>query len=415
MAFVVTGAVMGAAALWSPRVDSGPAEAVQGTSSVPSTFAESTTMSDESPAPIVTGLAVGQSIPLRVLAVRPNNPSLALLDFRAGTRTVYPPDSHAVPPDAVDGAVMTRNGEIIIWTQGIARLFTDSLDSVDVELEPSARLSIDGFSPALRVAPTPDGQRAWLVQPGIGYGAETQPTLAELIELPTGRHLESLEIDGNALPVGATNTGLVLNTERLFDTGDGWTSEPGSQRVLHLLEDGSVVDIGDGRAIAASPNAIVRLVCPESGTPECGPHSINDLIVDRLDSTSTDVVLPPTRGTWMPVGGPSIPTDALSLQTVSPDGIKLLISHGQTDGAGDVPTESALLLVDLRDGSSRTIAEFDGAPPMATWPTAAWSADGEWIALFFSRDIHLVNANDPENAIMLTDVIPEDHYPLAAG
>jgi hypothetical protein len=93
-----------------------------------------TTTTEPPPSPIVSALPLAAPIPIRILAVRFNNPSLAVLDFEARTMTVYPPRAHAVPLDAVDGAVMTPNRELIIWTQGIARLFEDSLNSMDLEL-----------------------------------------------------------------------------------------------------------------------------------------------------------------------------------------------------------------------------------------------------------------------------------------
>jgi hypothetical protein len=59
---------------------------------------------------------MSEAVALRVLAVRANNPSLALIDLEAGTVTHYPPGRHALPRDAVDGAVITPRAETIVWT-----------------------------------------------------------------------------------------------------------------------------------------------------------------------------------------------------------------------------------------------------------------------------------------------------------
>jgi len=363
----------------------------------------------ESSEPIVTVLPAEQTLPLRVLAIRPNNPSLAVLDFETGTTTLYPPGAHALPLDATDGAVITPNRAFIIWTNGVARLFTGSLASVDVELGPHPPRDISGFAPALRVVPSPDSNRAWLVQPGLGYGPDRVPTLVELIELPGGGRRELFEADANAFPVAATATGLVLNTERLFDTGDGFTTEPGSERVIHLREVGTIDDVGEGRAVAASAAIVVRLVCP-SDQPSCDIYRSNELVISNPDGTSERVVSAPIPGTWRAVGGPPIPSDAMPLQTVSPDGSTALVSVGQELDVNGTPTSSALVAVNLDDGSTRIVAEFNGATPSATW-----SADNQWIALFDRNAIHLINAANPETTITFTDVIPPDHFPLAAG
>lgn len=106
--------------------------------------------------PVVTDLIVERPVPLRVLAVRPNNPSFAVVDLEAATMTVYPPGEHALPADATGGAVMTPSRDLIIWTQGVARLVGDSLDVVDAELRPSQLRVVDGVAPAVRVVPTYD-------------------------------------------------------------------------------------------------------------------------------------------------------------------------------------------------------------------------------------------------------------------
>jgi hypothetical protein len=105
-----------------------------------------------------------------------------------------------------------------------------------------------------------------------------------------------------------------------------------------------------------------------------------------------------------------IPSDAMPFQTVSPDGSELLVRIGQSLDVNGVPSHSALVAVDLADGTVRTIAEFDDETPLA-----AWSSDGQWIALFCGRDVHLLNATNPDTTLTFAGVIPADHFPLAAG
>jgi len=356
-----------------------------------------TTTFTASVSPSISSISLDQPVSLRVLAIRPNNPSLAVLDFLERTTTVYPPGAHALPRDATDGAVSTPNRDWIIWTNGVARLFAGSLDHVDLVLGPSPPREISGFAPALRVIPTPDGDRAWLVQPGITFGDNDYPTLVELVTMTDGESLLSLETDGTAFPVAATNDGLVLNTHSWFDTGDGFTVEPGSEVVVHLSDDGTTVRVGEGIAVAASPTRVIRT-------------SSNRLFISASDGSDEVEVAAPFDGTWIGVGGPMIPSSAMPLQTLSPDGTEMLIGLGRQLDVNGTPADSELIGVSLMDGSTRTIAEFEGPTPFATW-----SSDGNWIALLWQKDITLINSIDPETVRHMEDVVPPDHFPLAAG
>jgi len=190
----------------------------------------------------------------------------------------------------------------------------------------------------LRVVPTPDGNRAWLVQPGITHGSDDYPTLVELLAIGDGSTLLSLETDGTAFPVAATNAGLVLNTHSWFDTGDGFTVEPGSEIVVHLSDDGITNRVGEGTAIAASPTKVVRLASDQ-------------LFVSAPDGTSEVEVTKSFDGTWIGVGGPMIPSHAMPLQTVSPDGSEVLIGLGRELDVNGTPAYSELIAVSLRNGS----------------------------------------------------------------
>jgi hypothetical protein len=334
---------------------------------------------------------------LQVLAVRPSNPSLAIIDLEERTTTVYPPGVHALPLDATDGAVATPDRGWIIWTNGVARLFTSSLDQVGVLLGPSPPREISGLAPALRVVPTPDGARAWLVQLGVSYGSSDYPTLIDLVDLADGSIILRVETDRTAIPVAGTASGLVFNAHDWLDTGDGFVSAPGTEFVFQMLEDGTMAPVGDGRAIGASPTRIVRI---DSGR----------LLVSALDGSHEVQVSKPFDGTWIGIGGPMIPSDATPLQTVSPDGSELLVGLGRELDANGNPSYSELIAVRLADGTTRTIAGFDGSAPLATW-----SSDGAWIALFRQQDITLVNSNDPQIVTRLESVVPAEHSPIAAG
>lgn len=362
--------------------------------STPSTTPTTTLAPSES---TVSSIPIHQDVSLRVLAVRPNNPSLAVIDLAERTTTIYPPGAHAMPLDATDGAVATPEGDWIIWTSGVASLFAGSLDQVDLVLGPNPPRDISSYAPALRVVPTPGADRAWLVQPGITYGQDHYPTLVDLVGVPDGSPLLSIETEGSAFPVAATDTGLVLNVHDWLDTGNGFVTEPGTEVAVHMLEDGTTVPIGEGRAIAASPTRVVRIASDR-------------LLVSAPDGNGEVEVVKPFDGTWIGIGGPMIPSDAMPFQTVSPDGSEVLVSLGRQLDANGAPADSELLAVDLLDGTARTIGEFDGATPFGTW-----SSDGQWIALLWQDDITLIDTDDPQSQLFIEDVVPEDHFPLAAG
>lgn len=326
-----------------------------------------------------------------------NPPSLAVVDLSEGETTIYEMGVHALSADPVGGAVATPGRDWIIWSNGIAYRFSDSLDAIDVQLGPDPIRQISGYAPALRVVPMPDGTRAWLVQPGLTYGANDYPTLVDLVALDDAASQLSVEVDGSAFPIASTNTGLVLNTHRWLDTGDGFVTEPGSEATIHLTDDGATNQVGTGWAIAASPTRIARTTNGE-------------LFISDPDGGNQLQVTKPIEGTWIDLGGPMAPSSAMPLQTVSPDGSQLAVSIGQDLDANGNPAYSELLAVDLDDGSTRTLSQFDGRTPYATW-----SSDGEWVALLGREDITLINAPDPNNIQSLEDVIPDEHFPLAAG
>lgn len=361
---------------------------------------------------VVTEIPMDQPIPLEILAVAPNAHSFALVDLESRSTTVYPNGTHPLT-ELYAGSVMTWDRDLLVWTYDpLIFVFRESLEQADLELTPYYEES-EGIATSIRVAPSPRGiSTAWAVQPGINFGSETQPTRVELVDLRTGASLGRYELDGRYFPVGFTRYGLVLNTEELVESdeaGGGFITEPGSERVVELLEDGSLVLVGEGRAIAAGADWIVRLVCPE-GSPACDLNRENELAVSGDSGADPRRIEKPQVGTWMQVGGPSVPSDAMPMQTLDPRGTRLLVRLGQNLDVNGVPASSALLIVDLVDGSTQRVAEFGSETPGATW-----SADGVWIALFSGQDVTLIEASNPENTTTLESVIPAEHYPVSAG
>jgi len=349
--------------------------------------------------PVVSPLDVERSVALRILTISPRRLESAVIDLEAAAMTLYTAESDALRARA-EGAVMTPNRELVVWTyEPAAYVFSGDLTRADLEMNPETDPDAS-WAPALRVVPTPDGNALWVVQPGAAYGDIDVPTLVELVELPTGRSLTSFEVEPNAFPIGATNAGLVLNMERLMDTGDGWITEPGSEHVVIVDAAGVITDVGPGRALAASAGTTVRLVCAAEDQSDC------ELVIgDR-----TGAVARPGDGEWAPVGEPEIPNSTMPLQLISPDGTSLLVGFDEDPDVNGTPARSTLYVVDLADGSSRRIATFENRYPQATW-----SADGAWIAAIAGRDVMLYATDDPAVTFTVHDAIPEDHYAFAAG
>jgi hypothetical protein len=249
------------------------------------------------------------------------------------------------------------------------------------------------------------GRSGWSSQAWTGTGTgDVHPTLVERVALDTSRRTLAIALNPNSLPVGATGSGLVLNTHELFDTGDGWESEPGSQRVVHLSHDGTLHEVGAGSAFATSSSRVARFVCPPANG-RC------DLHVSAADGSNDQRIPRPHDGHWYEVGGPTIPSDAMPLATVSPDGSRVLVAMGEDLGRSGKPNRSTLLTVSLLDGSAEELISVDGMLQLATW-----SHDGHWVAIIDRRDVHLINLDHPQAPPRtVRDVIPREHFPLAAG
>ncbi len=366
------------------------------------------------PPPLVSSLATNPGVPLKIVAIRPNNPSIAVIDLETGTLTEYPPGFHALPADATDGAVMTSTRDLLVWTNGVAWLFENDLSYEDSVIEPIPR-ELDGIAPALRVVPLADGTRAWVVQPGHVSGVAVNATYLELVDIQNGDQFPFRELDPNAFPVASAGDALILNTYDTTSFGEEDVLSPVNKRVLRLDTGGALTEIGPGEAIAATGDSVVVIGCLLDDV-ECDAKLGNDLfLVDEQSGERLLVIKPLAEGVWLPVGGPMIPSGAMPLQTVSPDDSTLLVSLGLSLDVNGKPLESSLVAINLNDGTTQTIASFSGRTPLATW-----SADGDWVALFERVDtdridIELIRVSDPSQRILIEDAFPSGHFPLAAG
>jgi hypothetical protein len=86
------------------------------------------------------------------------------------------------------------------------------------------------------------------------------------------------------------------------------------------------------------------------------------------------------------------------------------MSIGSDFDVNGVPARWGLWLVDVGDLTTREIARFEGSHRLATW-----SRDNNWIVVMDQSDVELINVADLQQVISLPDVIPADHFPLAAG
>lgn len=357
------------------------------------------------PVSSVESIRLEEPVPFRVLAVGPSGGGTTVIDlFESEVVTYY----SGLPVDRTDGAVAAPNGAWITWNEGRAYLFADGLEHVTAELGPSAVRSREGIAPSLRAIPDPSGVRVWLVQPGLGYADHDEPTLVQLVSIDAGPPILDLEIDPNAFPVAATASGLVLNTHGWFDTGDGYVTAAGTERLLHLRADGVIETVGSGIAIAAGPDRIARLACPLDGAA-CSPFAdTNRLLITDPDGANLVEVEGPFEGVWRSVGGPAIPSDSMPLRATSPSGFEMLVSISRTVDINAMQIDPTLVSVNLDDGTSRAIADIGPA-------VAAWSSDGRWIVVISGRDLTLIESDDPDRVIELPGVVPENFWPLAAG
>jgi hypothetical protein len=244
----------------------------------------------------------------------------------------------------------------------------------------------------------------WLVQPGISWDDTTYPSLIELLDVTTGELLLQTELAANTHPVGATYSGLVLESVKWIDTDgeSGFVTEPGSEETLLLTEDGTLSKIGPGHVVEAGADTIVRLACTEPGG--C-PLTITD-----SDGTNERLAPVPIDGRWMHLGGPGIPSTSWPMSALSPNGSSIVMGIGDDFDVNDVPAEQTVGTIDVTAGTTTLRGEL--GPGLVTW-----SRDSDWLAVIGNTDVRFISVdiNKPEEIVEVENVIPEGHFPLAVG
>ena len=354
---------------------------------------------------LVDGVAAGVSvedlptpIDLRVLSVRPNNPSLAVTDLATRSVEVYPPGSTSIGSGGVSGAAITPAGDIAVWGDAVYVFRNGEFKAAPIELRPSRTAVVSGVATELFVQPSADGEELWIVQPAC-CGVPSGSTIIDRVDIGTGQILTFLELAEQAFPVGEVDDGLILNvTGELFDTGDGFVPILTDATVALVTTGGEVSQLDKGQAVATW-NSFVVLQRPNS----------NDLVIRDLRDAS-EVLVPGSAGwRWSSVGGPSIPSTAQPLPTVSINGQLLISLEGPEFGLNGIPTSSSIYILDLQTGATSVLEHFDGGSPLATW-----SRDGEWVLTIQDGDFKLQNPTT-DQTIHVTDPIPEEHFVLGAG
>jgi hypothetical protein len=202
------------------------------------------------------------------------------------------------------------------------------------------------------------------------------PQLA-LLKSVSGDVELTVEVPANSTPVAAMSEGLLLNTLRFFDTGDGWIGEAGSHRLLLVGYDGMVADFSPGEVFAASADTALVLVCQDHEHPR-------DCELDLVDvaSRQRQRLQAPVEGSWTSVVLQQVPTGAAGWSATSADGRVLA---GVRDASG-----SHLVLIEPESGTVSTLATFDG------WaPSAGWDRTGQYVVVVHGSDIVVLDP-DPE-------------------
>ena len=353
----------------------------------------------------VHDLELGVAVPVRLLAVRFNNPSLATFDLDIGQAAVYPPGSHGLSGDAISGAWVAADGMIVVWQDDTVRVFPDRLDESSFVYASERMLDTPGAAPALRVLPTGDDRTLWVVQVGPCC-PDAIDGLAELVDVQTGQVRSAVELPPQTFPVALLGDDLLLNTEAFRPDGDpdgGWVAGPDSVRTLRLTPDGQLHELTDGHALAtAGPTVLIRTCPTQSIAADCDLDLLDTATgqrrpVDAPDDTTLDTA-----------AGPAVPGDVTPWNVVAPDG-RMLITLATNDTPATPPTSSRLAILDPDTGDITEIARYDGAAP-----PAAWDRQGRHVVLADDRDLTIV---DPTTGttITLNGAIPDDHHVVGIG
>ena len=318
------------------------------------------------------------------VAARPNTPSFVVVDVY-GTATEYPPQSHGLPSDAVDGVGVTPVGDVLVTIRERVFVVRDAdFAGPPRELKPYRVRYRSGHPQEAYALSTHDGARVWIVQSGwTGADSEASNTLADLVRVEDGELLLTASVGGELFPVGTTNGDRLVLNER-------------HGAVVTLSPDGESELLAMGRAIAAGPNHVAMI------DNETGELVIVELAGDSHHEARIDP--PSDGGRWDIVRGPGIPSIWLPWPTLSSDG-RLLVSSA-------TPTSRGLYLVSVRAGDQPTVELLTTGPP---WLMAAWTGDYRSVWLF--EGDHRVQLMDlaEDKAIRDLHQLDDNHFIMAAG
>jgi hypothetical protein len=375
------------------------------------------TCADQTSAPDTESFDVVRPVPLTIYAPNANGTTIAAVDLNSGVTTTY----SQTLTESIQGMSSDWSGRVVGWTYDPAvAVYEGSLTQPIFFLEGES-LGPLANAPSLRATLTTERDGLWIINPNA------DASNAVLFNLADRQQVLVADVPGNAFPVAARGTGMVFNTEGHVETDEGVVAEAGSERVVTLNTGGQVNNLGPGKAIAATDRYIAMLVCPTGTEAEnCYVNQgtgRNDLVIVDTESGQRITVTKPSfggeplgdAGDWTPVGGPLVPSEAMPLNTISPDGTELLVRLGRGVDVNGVPMSSVLVAVDLASGQTRIAAENQTETPLATW-----SRDGNSIITIHyvaegRIDITVIETNNPDNTFTYQDLIPDNHFPLAAG
>ena len=318
-----------------------------------------------------------EPIGLELIAVNPDVPSVAVIDFVNGTLHQYDPGRYHGPTDIIDGA-SGGGGFIHLWSQGNIYSYPGQLDSEPLVYQPDPLRQIPSTTSTLEVLPAPDGGHTWLVQPGTG----NNPTLVELVNLVGLRvtRIMSTGFEGTWQPIGATIEGLVLVTD---------DPEPITRLVS---SDGTVRAELDGTALSVGWNgAAIRR--PDGSLIVTDARLDNPAQVDR-----------PRTGGWVSVGGRLGSGTSPPAPTATDHFLVMLARESELGmlSAGELmvvnPAGHASPIYELSDGSH----------------IASWSRGEDWVVVVEDSSVTLIHIDDG-SIVPLGALVPDSHWVLSAG
>lgn len=329
---------------------------------------------------LVETLAYRFSLPdqigLDLIAVNPDAPSVAVIDFGSGTVHRYEPGQYHGPTESIDGA-SGGGSSVHLWSEGTIYSY-GRLTSEPLVYQPDPLRQTPAAASTLVVLPAPDRKHTWLVQPGAG----NEPTLVELVSL-VGRRVTrrmSTGLEGLWQPVGVTVEGLVLVTD---------DSQPTTRLVS---TDGTIRTEVAGTALSVGWNGAAVL------RPD------GSLIVTDAHLVNPNQVAKPGTGEWMPVGGPVASTNSPPAVTAA-DQFLVMLAPDPEEG----PLDSGTLVMVDPAGNATPIFELTQLPHLASW-----SSGEDWVLVVEESSVTLINIEDG-TIEPLGAIVPDSHWVLSAG